>query len=198
MPACSTHVHHRPTFLIQFLSDSRISLVSILPMTQHRLHTRNKNKRRIPVCHHPVQRPHFLDLNGSHQHQQLHWWYRCHNYHPAFQSLAQHLLQCYHLWWKMAGQNCSWQEMSHRNSGNFMNIIPSTCFKTVLLSLLLAHSQAQTKSEAVYPFPRNSIMPTYQQWRENNCVWNVFYAMQCRPVLVSRFLFGEPLGVYQR
>ena len=34
MPPCSTHVNHGPTFPIQFLPDSRISLVSILPMIQ--------------------------------------------------------------------------------------------------------------------------------------------------------------------
>ena len=100
---------------------------------------------------------------------------------------------------KMAGQNCSWQEMSPRNSGKretFHEHNPIHVLQTVLLSQLLAYGQTQTKS--VYPFPRNSIMPTFQQWRENNCVWNVSHAMECRPVLVSQLLFGEPLGIYQR
>ena len=156
----------------------------------------NKNKRRIPVCHHPVQRPRFLDLNGPHQHLQLHWWH-WHNYHPSFQSLAQHPIQWYRLWRKMAGQNCSWQEMSRLNSGKEKKFHEHNPIH-VLLSLLLAHGQAQTKWESVYPFPRNSIVPTSLQWRENNCVWNVSRAVECRPVLVSRFLYGEPLGVYQR
>lgn len=89
-----------------------------------------------------------------------------------------------------------WQEMSRRNSGKeekFHEHNPIHVLQTVL-----AHGQAQTKSESVYPFPRNSIVPTSQQWRENNCVWNVSRAVECRPVLVSRFLFGEPLGIYQR
>ena len=63
------------------------------------------------------------------------------------------------------------------------------------LSLLLAHGKAQTKSESVYLFLRNSIVPTSQQWRENNCYlvqWNVGQS-PCK-----RFLFGEPLRVYQR
>ena len=37
-------------------------------------------QRCIPVSNHPVQRPHFLDLNGPHQHLQLHWWH-WHSYH---------------------------------------------------------------------------------------------------------------------
>ena len=155
MPACSTHVHHRPTFLIQFLSDSRISLVSILPMTQHRLHTRNKNKRRIPVCHHPVQRPHFLDLNGSHQHLQLHWWH-WQNYHPSFQSLAQPSLQWYRMWRKwheksVPGKKCL-DEIQERKR-NFMNIIPSTCFKQFFYYyFLLTVKPKQSQSHSIH-FP---------------------------------------------
>ena len=109
-----------------------------------------QKQRRISVCHHPVQRPRFLDLNGSHQHLQLHWWH-WHNYHPSFQSLAQHSLQWYRIWRKMAGQNCSWQEMSRRNSGKeekFHEHNPIHVLQTVLLSLLLAHGQA-LKSESV-------------------------------------------------
>ena len=110
---------------------------------------------------------------------------------PFRLSLAQHSLQWYHMW----------QEMSRRNSRKeekFPEHNPIHVLQTALLSLLLAHSQTQTKSESVYPFPRNSIVPTSQQWRENNCVWNASRAVECRPVLVSRLLFGEPLGVYQR
>ena len=76
--------------------------------------THVEQKQKTRSCHHPVQGIPFLDLNGSHQHLQLHWWH-WHNYHPVFQSLAQNLLQWYCLWWKMVGQNCSWQEMSHWN-----------------------------------------------------------------------------------
>ena len=76
------------------------------------------------------------------------------------------------------GKKCL-DEMEERNR-NVMNWHnPSHVLQTVPLSLLLAHGQAQTKSESVYPFPRNSIVPTSQRWRENNCLkriscnWNV-------------------------
>ena len=81
---------------------------------------------------------------------------------PAFRSLAQHSLQRYRMWRRMAGQSWSWQEMSRRNSGKeekFHEHNPIHVLQTVLLSLLLAHGQAQTKSDSVYPFPRNSILP---------------------------------------
>ena len=97
-------------------------------------------------------------------------------------------------------KNCSCQEMSRRNSGKeekFHEHNPIHMLQIFLLLLLLAHSQAQTKSESVYLFPRNSIMPT-SQWRETIVFWNVSRAVECRPVLVSWLLFGEPLGVYQR
>ena len=92
-------------------------------------------------------------------------------------------------------KNCSCQEMSRQNSGKkekFHKHNPIHVLQTVLLSLLLAHSQAQTKSESIYPFPRNGIMPTSLQWRENNCVWNVSRTMECRPVLMSRSVRGVP------
>ena len=107
------------------------------------------------------------------------------------QSLPQHSLQWYRTWQEMSRRNLGKEEKFHEHN-------PIHVLQTVLLLLLLAHGQTQTKSESVYPFPRNSIVPTSQQWRENNCVWNVSRTVECRPVLVSRFLFGEPLGVHQR
>ena len=77
------------------------------------------------------------------------------------------------------------------------DIIPSTCSKQFVYRCFLLTVKPK-QSQSFYPFPRNSIVPTSQQWRENNCVWNVSSAMECRPVLVSLFLFGEPLGVYRR
>ena len=110
-----------------------------------------QNKRRIPVCHHPVQWPRFLDLNGSHQHQQLHFWH-WHNYHPSFQSLAQHSLQWYRMWRNMAWQNCSWQEMSRRNSGkeekfhehNPIHVLQYFFYCCFLLTVKPKQSQSQS------------------------------------------------------
>ena len=158
MPPCSTHVHHRQTFPIQFRPDPRIFLVNILPMAQlllHMLHTGNKNKRHIPVCHHPVQRPRFLDLKGTHQHLQLHWWHCHHNYHPAFWSLTQHSLHCFCLRWKMAGQNCSWQEMSHQNSGRedkFHEHNPIHVLQFFYRCFLLTVKPKQSQSQSIH-FP---------------------------------------------
>ena len=98
---------------------------------------------------------------------------------------------------KMAGQNCSWKEMSRRNSGKketFHEHNPIHMLQFFYRCFLLTVKPKQSPS--VYPFPGNSIVPTFQQCRENNCVWNVSSAMECRPVLVSQFLFGEPLGMY--
>ena len=114
-------------------------------VTQHG----EQNKRRVPVCHHPVQRPPFLDLNGPHQHLHLPWWH-WHNYHSAFQSLAQHSLQCYHMWPHKAFMKL--HEMSCRNSQKEEKCLEYNLIhtlQTVLSSLLLVHGQAQTKSESV-------------------------------------------------
>ena len=73
----------------------------------------------------------------------------------------------------------------------------STCFKQFFYCCFLLMVKPK-QSQSVYPFPRNSIVPISLQERENNCVWNVSRAMECRPVLVSWFLFGELLGVSQR
>ena len=92
-------------------------------------------------------------------------------------------------------------KMSHWNSGKeekFNEYNPIHVLQTNLLSLLLARSQALTKSESVYRFPKNSTMPTSRQWKERYCVSKVSHAVGCRLVLVSRILFGELLGVYQR
>ena len=206
MPPCSTHVrHHRPTFPIQFLPDPRISLVNILPMAQPLLHkaqvTHREQKQRTHSC-----------LSPSSSEASFPWpeWPTS---TPAvtLMALAQLSHLPFSLWlnthyngivcgekWldkTVPGKKCL-DEMEERNR-NVMNWHnPSHVLQTVPLSLLLAHGQAQTKSESVYPFPRNNIVPTSQQ-RENN-FWNVSRAMECRPVLVSRFLFGELLGMYQR
>ena len=80
---------------------------------------------------------------------------------------------------------------------NFMNIIPSTCFKYFFYCCFLLTVKPK-QSQSVYPFPRNSIVPSSKQWRETIVFWNVSRAVECRPVLVLWLLFGEPLGVYQR
>ena len=155
--------------------------------------------RCIPVCHHPVQRPYFLELNGPHQHLHLCWWH-WHNYHSTFWSgstLATVLFVCSEKCLDKAVPD----KMSHWNSGKeekFNEYNPIHVLQTNLLSLLLARSQALTKSESVYRFPKNSTMPTSRQWKERYCVSKVSHAVGCRLVLVSRILFGELLGVYQR
>ena len=133
---------------------------------------RNKNKRHIPACHLPVQRPLFLDLSAEHQHLQLNGWQCCHNYHPAFWSLAQHLLHdivCGKKWLDKTVPDKKCHIKIQERKRNFMNIIPSTCFRQIIYRCFLLMA-SQVETESVYPFPRNSIMPTSLQWRENNCV----------------------------
>ena len=89
----------------------------------------------------------------------------------------------------VCGKKCL-DEIQERKR-NFVNVIPSTCFKQFFYRCFVLTVKPK-QSQSVYPFPRNSIVPTSQQWRENNCVLNVSRAVECRPVLVSRFLFGEP------
>ena len=148
MPPCSTHVHLRPKFPIQFLPDPRIFLVSILPMAQPLLpntgYTRG-TKTKDAFLSVTIQFRGFASLTWMAAHINTCTYVD----HPAFLSLAQHSLQWCCLWRKMAGQNCSWQEMSRRNSGKeetFYEHNPIHVLQTVLLSLLLAHGQTQSKS----------------------------------------------------
>ena len=102
-------------FIYSFFVILEFLLLASCPWPNHCCLTQvshGEQKWHIPVCHHPVQRPRFLDLNGSHQHLQLHWWH-WHNYHPSFQSLPQHSLQWCHMWQEMStkfrkGREISW------------------------------------------------------------------------------------------
>ena len=120
--------------------------------------------------------------------------------HPAFLSLAQHSLQWCCLWRKMAGQNCSWQEMSRRNLGKeetFYEHNPIHVLQTVLLSLLLAHDQTQSKS--VSPSVPGIALCLHLGSGRKTVVFKMYLVQcnACHEVFVSRFLSGELLGVYQ-
>ena len=204
MPPCSMHVHHRLTFPIQSPPDPRISLVNILPMAQLLLHntgyTRGtKTKDAFPsvtiqfrglvsltwMAH--INTCSYIDGTGTTITLPFSLWVNTH-----YSGIV-----CGEEWLDktVPGKKCL-DEIQEKKR-NLMNIIPSTCFKQFFYRCFLLTVKPK-QSQSVYPFPRNSIVPTSQQWKENNCVWNVSRAMECRPVLVSRFLFGEPLGVYQR
>ena len=178
MSPCSRHVHHRPTFPIQFLPDPRISLVNILPIAQlllcitqvthgeqkQKMHSRlspSSSEASFPWPEWPTSTPAVtltaplsqlspcLSVSGS-------------TLATVLSSVAKNG------WTKLfLARNVS----SKFRKETFHEHNPIHVLQTVLLSLLLAHGQAKTKS--VYPFPRNSIVPTSQQWRENNFVWNV-------------------------
>ena len=137
---------------------------------------------------HPVQRPGFLDLNGPHQHLQLHWWH-WHSYHPSFQSLAQHSLQ----WYQSVAEN-GWTKLflARNISTKFRKgreIHEHNPIQFFYRCFLLTVKPKQSQSQSTH-FPGIASCLS-QQWKENNCVWNVSRAMECRPVLVSRFLYGE-------
>ena len=187
MPPCLMHVNHWPTFHIQFLCDPRISLVSILPMTQPLLPNTGFT-RGTKMTH--------SSLSPSSSEASFPEWLTS---TPAVTLMA--LAQLSPFFSVSASTLTTVVSYVARNvdeiqerKRNFMNIIPSTCFKQFFYCYFLL----TVKPKVVYPFPRNSIVPTSQQWRENYCVWNVSRAMECRPVLVSRSLFVEPLGVYHR
>ena len=150
MPPCSTHVHHRPTFPIQFLPDPRISLVNILP--NHCCLT--------PVIHREQKQKTHSRLSPSSSGASFPWlewltstpavtlmaWAQL---SPFFSVSGSTLTTVVSYVAKNGWKNCSWQEMSQRNSGKeekFDEHNPIHMLQTVLLSLLLAHGQAQTKS----------------------------------------------------
>ena len=174
MLPCSMHVNHRLTFPIQFLPDPRISLVSILPMTQPLLPNTgfirgNKTKDTFPSV--TIQFRGLVSLT----------WMAHINTSSYISGAGTTITLPFSLWFNIhySGIICGekWHDktvpgkkcLRKKNSGKeekFHENNPVHVLQTVLLSLLLAHGQAQTKSESVYPFPRNSIVPTSQQWRE--------------------------------
>ena len=108
-PRMLLFVNHGPTFPIQFLPDSRISLVSILPMIQPLLPNSNtgftwgtKTKDTFPsviiqfrglvsltrMAH--INTCSYTDGTGT-------------TINPSFQSLAQHSLRWYRMWQEMSG-----------------------------------------------------------------------------------------------
>ena len=196
------YVHHRLTFPIQFLPDPRISLVNILlvnillmaqPLLPNTGYTwGTKTKDAFPSV--TIQ---FRGLISST------WMAHINTCSGYIDGIDITITLPFSLWLNThySGIVCGEKWLDKTVPGkkcldkiqvrkrNFMNIIPSMCFYPVLLLLLLAHGQAETKSESVYQFPSNSIVPTSQQWRENSCVWNASHAMECRPVLMSWFFF---------
>ena len=201
MPSCSTHVHHRPTFPIQFLPDPRIYLVNTLPMAQPLLpntgYTRG-TKTKDAFLSVTIQFRGLVSLT---------WMAHVNTCSyidgttvttitlPFGLWLNTRYSVIRRLWRKMAGQNCSWQEMPRRNSAKeekFHENNPSHVLQTVLLSLLLAHGQAQTKPESVYSFPRNSIVPTSWQWRKKRNSCSGMWASPRVMILVRGIVRGVP------
>ena len=132
MSPCSTHVHHRPIFPIQFLPDPRISLMNILPMAQPLLlntgYTRGtKTKDAFPSV--TIQFRGLVSLT----------WMAHINPCSYTDGTGTTITLPFSLWLNthysgekcldktVPGKKCV-DEIQERKR-NFMNIIPSTCFK---------------------------------------------------------------------
>ena len=170
MLPCSIHVHYRTTFPIQFLPDPRISLVNILPMAQPLLpntgYTRGtKTKDAFPSV--TIQ---FRDLIS------LTWMVHINTCsyidstgptitHPFSLWLNTHYngIVCGEKWLDQTvpGKKC-FDEIQGRKR-NFMNIIPSICFKQFFCHcFLLTVKPKQSRSQSVH-FP-GIVSCLSQQW----------------------------------
>ena len=150
MLPCSTHVNHGPTFPIQFLPDPRISLVSILPMTQPLLlntgFTRGtKTKDAFPSV--TIQFRSLVSLT----------WMAHINTCSYIDGTGTTITLHFRLWLNthysgiICGKKCL-DEIQERKR-NFMNTIPSTCFKQFFYRcFLLTVKPKQSQSQSIH-FP---------------------------------------------
>ena len=154
------HVHHRLTFPIQFLPDPRISLVNILPMAQPLLpntgYTQGTNtKDTLPSV--TIQFRGFVSLT----------WMAHINTSSYISGTGTTITLPFSLWlnihysgivcgekWHdktVPGKKCL-DEIQERKR-NFMNIIPSTCFKYFFYCcFLLTVKPKQSQSQSIH-FP---------------------------------------------